>query len=95
MESYDYRAQKACLGDPVAMMKLMNVFATAQRLIREAGCARATAITRGVVGDSWDTAALVDFLVEAGYLREVKLAQQPALQDRIFTEGERFPEDGR
>ena len=83
--TYSYDEQKAYTFTDEGQRKLLNVRDCARDL-----CTKAGAVRGGVLlnlaggGDSWQSMALVDRLVEIGDLREFEPKNYRAWQDRIF-----------
>lgn len=84
--SYDYKVQKQEIMNEAGQAGLLAVAFKAK-----AACAVSGVVTSGVlisempgVTDSWRQLAVVDRLVELGYLREVQQEGGVAGQNRIF-----------
>lgn len=83
---YDYQKHKAFTLTDAGQRKLLKIRDFAFECFRTAGSARADKLMIGG-GDSWDTMALIDRLVEIGDIREVGQESKIAWQCRVFVKG--------
>lgn len=83
--AYDYQTERPRLLTTEGIRNICAARDNAKRLYAEAGCVRMDKLWKGMGGtDSWGLLAAVDWLVEEGFLVEVKLVDEPCGQHRIF-----------
>lgn len=79
---YDYQIEKSKLFTDEGFKQITEAKDTASKLIEKAGAVRMDKIMS--TGDTWRSMAVVEYLVECGYLIEVTTAPTMS-QYRIFT----------
>lgn len=67
--SYDYQSERKNVFTEQGVKKLLLLRDNAKRLLSESGAATAEKIMAGALGDSWETLACLDYLVELGELQ--------------------------
>jgi hypothetical protein len=83
--SYYYLTQRQNIFTENGSRMLLEIRDKARSLIDAAGAVEMSRLL--VAGDSWDSLACVDYLVERGELREVTAGQPVAGQHRVFVRG--------
>jgi hypothetical protein len=82
---YNYNDFKPKVFEEKNQEKFLNVRDKVHKTIKIAGCITMGEATSNVGGgDSWTLMAMVDRLVELGEIYEVKQAEEPLGQYRIF-----------
>jgi hypothetical protein len=94
--SYLYSNHRAFVFTEAGQAKLLNTLAKARHCIEVAGAVRAgillSAASTDTGGNSWDCMAIVERLVELGYLELHPCASHRAWQDEVYVAGgKRFP----
>lgn len=80
---YDYQQQRASLFTDEGQRKLLAVRDRVARLLKTAGAVRLQEAIAEVTGDSWESLACVDRLVELGEIREIT-GEGVAGQHRVY-----------
>lgn len=87
--SYSYENEKSWLFTDEGQRCLLQTLSQAKELLEKAGAFMIFKALHDVpYGDTWKALALLDRLVELGYLREVTTGAQG--QDRVFVAGEKM-----
>lgn len=82
---YDYKREREGLLSFDGLRLVLKIRDNAFKHIAEAGAVNASAIMRGLGGDSWQMLSAIDFLVESGDLTEVPT--DGWVQHRVFVKG--------
>ena len=84
---YKYAELKPTLFTEDGVRKLMRARDKAQALLQTAGAFQLDRVTDGLGGDSWQSIACVDYMVEQGEIREVTNPDHVMGQHRVFVKG--------
>lgn len=84
MAGYDYAKLRAFVFTEKGQESLLRVRQEARKLLNLAGACQAGRLLRVLTGDTWESMACVDRLVELGVLREV---HSDIWQNRVFVAG--------
>lgn len=81
--AYNYITERPFVFTEKGIKKLLKLRDRAEELLRAAGAFREQELHQSVSGDSWETLACVDYLVESGDIRLVY--QGHVRQHSIYT----------
>lgn len=86
--SYSYLNEKPGLMTEAGVRSIVKTLLHVQAVLKVSDViTMATAQRAADLSSGWAQMACVDYLVEFGYLLEVRQAHEPAGQDRIFRQG--------
>ena len=89
---YVYEEHRPFVLTDEGQRKLLNVLSCARKAIDFGGAVMAGKLLIAAgTGDQWDCMAVVDRLVELGYLSHVTEGFANAWQHRVFVEGRQLP----
>jgi hypothetical protein len=80
---YTYETEKVNIFTESGQRKFLAIRDNVQKLLRQSGAVRMQEALTGATGDSWESMACVDRLVELGEIRELKYGDC-AGQHRVF-----------
>ncbi len=82
--SYSYQIERPKLFTEEGQVMFIAIRDNAKMLFKQAGCARANEMMRGVNGDCWLMMACMDRLIELKEMREVTAPNSVMGQHRVF-----------
>ena len=82
--SYNYTTERPYVFTDEGQRTFLKVRDNVKKLLAESGTVRMDAAMRGITGDTWETMACVDRMVELGEIREVPQPAGTFAQYRIF-----------
>jgi hypothetical protein len=81
---YDYQTEKAKVFTEEGSVVFAKMRDKARKLLEVAGAVRMDYLMQGILADPWLCLACADRMLELGDFQEVKQAQPPVGQHRIF-----------
>ena len=81
---YNYTTQRPYIFTEEGQQDLFTVLRNINFLKNYTHVATTSDLTKGILGDEWNTFAIVDYLEEMNYINEVKLKDTPFIQNRIY-----------
>jgi hypothetical protein len=85
--SYDYAHERKYIFTEDGIKQMLSIRDRASDLLEDSGAAMLWSLMLGETGGSFEILACIDYLVETGFLCEIKY--ECRAQDRIFIRGEK------